>query len=246
MNILITNDDGWESDGLAALLAAAAPHGNVWMVAPARPMSGISHQLTFERPMELIQRGHQQYSLSGTPADCVRVALTQLDVHFDWVFSGINNGANLGADIYVSGTVAAAREASLFGVPAVALSQYLRGFRQPFEWHLAQQLTERLLPELLESVVHPGEWVNVNYPDTQGDPVDGLALIKTQLDPHPLPATYQQLDDQQLIYCGKYPQRKREPGCDADVCFGGEVSITIHGVRHDQGRTDSSLSSVSG
>lgn len=244
MNILITNDDGWQAEGLAALQAAAAQLGTVWMVAPARPMSGISHQLTFERPMELIARGERQYSLSGTPADCVRVALTQLDVHFDWVFSGINNGANLGADIYVSGTVAAAREASLFGVRAVALSQYLRGFRQPFEWHLAQQLAERLLPELLESVVHAGEWVNVNFPDTQGKPVESLSLVKTRLDPHPLPAQYQRLDDQQLIYCGKYPQRKREPGCDAATCFGGDVSITIHGTRHDLGPTDPRLSTA--
>ena len=86
-----------------------------WSVAPLHPMSGISHQITFERPLTMALTDHQAYSLDGTPADCVRIALTQLPVAFDWVLSGINNGGNLGSDVYVSGTVAACGKQACWG-----------------------------------------------------------------------------------------------------------------------------------
>ena len=126
MNILLTNDDGWGAPGLRALESVAGAFGNVWTIAPRDHMSGISHQMTFEVPMTLDEKSNQSFALSGTPADCVRVGLAQLDISFDWVLSGINKGANLGSDIFVSGTVAAAREASLFGCRAIAISQHLR------------------------------------------------------------------------------------------------------------------------
>lgn len=228
MNILITNDDGWGFAGIKSLESIANEFGTVWTVAPAKPMSGISHQLTFERPMSFIEKAPRSFSLDGTPADCVRVAMTQLDIEFDWVFSGINKGANLGSDIYVSGTVAAAREASLFDCKAIAFSQHLRKFNSPFDWSTPSRMTKRILDDLLNREMPNGSWFNVNFPNLgtphQGDP----AVIETKLDCNPLPADYTKTEDGKLLYCSVYNDRSRTPGRDADVCFSGNVSVTIH------------------
>ena len=228
MNILITNDDGWGSPGIRVLESVAKKFGNVWVVAPDQPMSGISHQLTFEVPMTLLERSPQSFSLTGTPADCARVALSQLGIDFDWVLSGINYGGNLGADIAISGTVAAVREASFFGCPGIAFSQYLNGLRDDFEWDLSGQLVERVLPSLFESKCNSRDWFNVNLPDTHGKPVDEIEFVKTVPDRNPLPAKYDKLDDGQIIYSGKYRDRPTDAGSDVDVCFNGAVAITKH------------------
>ena len=228
MNILITNDDGWGSPGINALEAVAKKFGNVWVVAPDQPMSGISHQLTFEVPMTLLERAPQSFSLTGTPADCARVALSQLGVDFDWVLSGVNQGGNLGADIAISGTVAAVREASFFNCHGIAFSQYLNGMREDFEWELSGELVERLLPALFESELEPRSWFNVNLPDTHGRPVDEIEFVKTIPDRNPLPAKYDKLENGQIIYAGKYRDRPIDPGSDVDVCFNGAVAITKH------------------
>lgn len=228
MNILVTNDDGWGFAGINRLEIIAKRFGQVWVVAPDQPVSGISHQITFERPMKFVEQAPRSYSLSGTPADCVRVAMSQLDVKFDWVLSGINNGSNLGVDIFVSGTVAAAREATFFGCRAIAFSQYLKGFRDDFQWHLAEQNAERVLAELIASDLNTDEFFNVNFPDTLGEPVDKLDMVYTDFNRHPLPSIYQSLDNNEIIYCGKYKDRQRTDGLDADVCMGGNISITRH------------------
>jgi len=228
MNILITNDDGWGFDGIKVLESVARQFGNVWTVAPDKPMSGISHQLTFERPMSFVEKEPQSFSLDGTPADCVRVAMTQLDVEFDWVFSGINKGANLGSDIYVSGTVAAAREASLFECKAMAFSQHLNQFKSPFDWSRPSRMARRLLTELLTRETPNGSWINVNFPDLGSDDDENLAIVETEHDCIPLPADYTKTDDGKLVYCSVYNDRVRTPGYDADVCFSGNVSVTFH------------------
>ncbi len=227
MNILITNDDGWGVEGIQALSAAASHFGEVWVVAPAEPMSGISHQLTFEKPMTLQQRDEQSFSLTGTPADCVRVGMTRLNIEFDWVLSGINRGANLGADVDVSGTVAGAREATLFGKPAIAFSQYLDGFRHDFDWKNASKLAYRVLNDLIDGDLQAGQLYNVNFPDTKDRPVDGLELVRTENDRLPLPFEYQDLGAGKIMYCGRYADRQRTAGKDIDVCFGGKVSISL-------------------
>lgn len=227
MKFLITNDDGWGYDGIERLEAIAKTLGEVWVVAPANPMSGISHQITFERPMEFVERAPNSYALDGTPADCVRVAMTQLGVDFDWVLSGINRGANLGSDINVSGTVAAVREASHFNCRGIAISQHLLKFKDPFDWSRSERLGARVIPQLLESDLPSGGWFNVNLPDV-GDKVDGVEVVKTTSDRNPLPAEYRRLEDGSLLYCAVYNQRKRTPGLDSDVCFSGSVSITQH------------------
>lgn len=172
MKILLTNDDGWDAPGLKTLKSVAQQFGDLWVVAPLQPMSGISHQMTFERPLTLQPTGHQAFSLDGTPADCVRIATSQLDVDFDWVLSGINNGGNLGADIFVSGTVAAAREASIRGYRAIALSQHRHRFKEAFDWTITGWMCEKVLSTLLvpDNSLPVGSILNINFPDKFHDP----------------------------------------------------------------------------
>ncbi len=118
MRFILTNDDGIDAEGLAALAQAAATLGPAVWVAPDSHHSG--------RPIRLSRRDEFRWAIDGTPADCVRVALAHVAPDADWVLSGANHGGNLGADVFHSGTVAAVREAALHGKPGVALSQYRR------------------------------------------------------------------------------------------------------------------------
>jgi len=228
MNILVTNDDGWGSIGIQTLEEVARQFGNVWTVAPEKPMSGISHQMTFERPMSFSQKSSQSFSLDGTPADCVRVGLTQIEIEFDWVFSGINKGGNLGTDIYVSGTVAAVREASHFNCRGIAFSQHLKHFTQPYDWSKPGELAKSVIPKLLEWEIGNSNWFNVNFPDFGDKDINDVELVESELDRNPLPANYITPEVGKLLYCGEYKDRKRTPGFDADVCFSGNISVTLH------------------
>ena len=111
MRILLTNDDGWDAPGLAALKTLAAELGEIHVLAPRDPQSYMSHRVTTDKPMHLVETSANQFHLEGTPADCVRAALREVICDVDWVLAGINRGGNLGADLFTSGTVAAAREA---------------------------------------------------------------------------------------------------------------------------------------
>ena len=111
MKLIVTNDDGIDAEGLQTLVHLASRWGEVVVVAPAEPQSGIGHQLTTDRPIRVDKLTEERYRVWGTPADCSRLALNCLASDGDWVLSGINHGGNLGVDVYESGTVAAAREA---------------------------------------------------------------------------------------------------------------------------------------
>jgi 5'-nucleotidase len=234
MRFLLTNDDGWSAPGLQLLAEFAGRHGEVWIVAPDGPMSGISHQITFEQPLKLTEQRSQVFSLSGTPADCVRIATTQLGVEFDWVLSGINNGANLGTDIFVSGTVAATREAAIHGCRSIALSQYRRQFKLNFDWTNTKALVERTLPQFFEQTQEhaPGTALNINFPDHYHRPADStpsngdVQLIHCEVDRHPLPADYRRDESGHFVYCSRYDERPRSPGSDIETCFSGHVAIS--------------------
>ena len=132
MNILISNDDGYRAPGIEALARAMRRFGRVTIVAPDHNHSGASNSLTLNRPLTVEHmQGTDLYVLSGTPSDCVHVALTGLlDEKPDLVVSGINCGANMGDDTMYSGTVAAAIEGYLFGVPSIAFSQIDKGWAE--------------------------------------------------------------------------------------------------------------------
>src|SRR5438034_3567954 len=117
MKFLITNDDGIAAPGIQALWDAAARIGEPVMVAPAEAVSGCSHRVTTDGPIRIRLQELARFAIDGTPADCVRVGLHRLVPDAKWVLSGINAGGNLGHDVYLSGTVAAVREAVLHGWP---------------------------------------------------------------------------------------------------------------------------------
>lgn len=162
--LLLSNDDGIHADGLRALALALEPLGELFVVAPEREQSASSHRITLTRPLRHIDLGANRHAVDGTPADCIYVALNLkglLPRRPDVVISGINHGPNLGADVIYSGTVAAAREAALRGLRAMAISAE-RGadFRQVAEH--AVGLVERLLA--LETPLGAPVLLNVNYP----------------------------------------------------------------------------------
>lgn len=221
--LILTNDDGIEAPGLEALTRMAEGLGPAITIAPAGPQSGCGHTLTTHSPFQIESRGPRAFAVAGTPADCVRMGLYHLNPEFDWVLSGINAGGNLGADVFHSGTVAAAREAVLHGKPAVAFSQYIiKG--KPLDWSLASRWARQALMVLWERPWEPGTFWNVNLPHlSSGSPDPDLVFCP--LDPSPLPLAYR-LDGEFANYEGVYANRKRQSGSDVDVCFSGQIAVT--------------------
>jgi 5'-nucleotidase len=130
MKILVSNDDGYLAPGIAALAEAMAGIADITVVAPDSNRSGSSNSLTLDRPLRVYRANNGFYSVNGTPSDCVHIALTGiLDHRPDLVVSGINQGQNMGDDTLYSGTVAAATEGFLFGIPAIAFSQVNHGWK---------------------------------------------------------------------------------------------------------------------
>lgn len=177
--LLLTNDDGIDQPGLAVLEEiAAAIADEVWVVAPEHDQSGTSCSVSFHTPLRLRQHGTRRFAVKGTPADCVLVALHHLMAGKppDAVLSGINIGANLGDDVVFSGTVGAALAASLFGRPAVAVSQSYRS-RDGVDWAVARAWLPRVLGKLLHP--HPvAGCFSVNIPDAAPQQIAGLAIAR--------------------------------------------------------------------
>lgn len=171
MRILIANDDGYLAPGLAALVQACAGLGQLDVVAPEQNASGTSNSLTLNRPLSVYSARHPHGDVvhsfryvNGTPSDCVHVALTGLlGYRPDLVVSGINNGANMGDDTLYSGTVAAAMEGFLFGIPAIAFSQAEKGWGQ---LDAAAQVARSVIEQVLREPPPGAAWLlNVNIPN---------------------------------------------------------------------------------
>lgn len=224
MKFLITNDDGIEAAGLAALVSAASSLGEPIIVAPAAPQSGVSHAVTWHEGVRIEPRGALRFAIHGTPADCTRLGLLHLVPEAKWILSGINHGANLGADVYYSGTVAAVREALLHGWPGIAFSHYRRS-QIPFDWERATRWVTPVLGDLLAKPIEQGVFYNVNLPLLPPGSPDPQ-VVWCPLDPKPLPLNYRHEEESGLYYAGDYHLRHRTPGADVDVCFRGSIAIT--------------------
>jgi len=220
--IVLTNDDGIDAPGIAALQRALAGWQTA-VVAPQGPMSGCSHQLNRGGPLKFGGRGHHRYAVDGTPADCTRVALSYLYPEASWVISGINAGGNLGADIYVSGTVAAVREATLLRVPGIAISHFIRKGRA-IDWDAATHLAADVLATLLAQPPQPGWFWNVNLPHLAPDDPPPQ-LVHCSVCTQPLPTEFR-VEGGQFYYTGEYGQRQGDQGSDVETCFAGQVAIT--------------------
>lgn len=162
MKILISNDDGYLAPGLIALAEALAPIADIVVVAPDSNRSGSSNSLTLDRPLSVYQASNGFYFINGTPSDCVHIALTGImSFRPDLIVSGINQGQNMGDDTLYSGTVAAATEGHLFGIPAIAFSQLEKGWAElKSAARVARDIVERRFETLPENFL-----LNVNIPN---------------------------------------------------------------------------------
>ncbi|MFT5697696.1 MAG: 5'-nucleotidase [Desulforhopalus sp.] len=160
--ILITNDDGIYSPGLEALQEALQPLGTTIVIAPERDNSAVSHSLTMHRPLKVQQLDEQMYSVDGTPTDCVAIGLKKiLSQQPDLLVSGINAGANLGDDISYSGTVSAAIEATMYGIPSIAISV---GGKLPLNFGGAMQVAACMAKKVLANQLPDKTLLNINVP----------------------------------------------------------------------------------
>lgn len=173
--ILLTNDDGIHSDGLIKLEEALKTVGDVYVVAPSSEMSGASHSLTLARPLRIRQIDDRHWSIDGTPTDCVTLALNKIlpaDERPDICVSGINHGGNLGDDATYSGTVAGALEATILGVPGVALSLVAR---DNYDFTEAASFAVIAVRKVLEEGLPEGTLLNINIPQRK---INGVQVTR--------------------------------------------------------------------
>ncbi len=238
MRILLTNDDGIDAPGLAALYKAARGLGDVTVVAPDSVQSAKSHAVTFHMPLTIKpHRVHAHgealfvgHAVSGTPADCVKVARAKVGKEpWDLVISGINAGANLGVHTLYSGTVAAAREAAMTGIPAIAMSLHL-GKRELTNWDQAAEWAGVVLKDVVAQGVGVGCVMNINLPITdRGEPPLGVRVVPASTSP--MVDTYDAVHGQDEEH-PRYHARdhlsfqERVAGTDVEALFQRYITVT--------------------
>lgn len=227
MRILLSNDDGYQSEGIQALYHQLSAFADVHMIAPKDNNSAVSSALSLRKPMyvEEAHTGGNQWHVNGTPADCMHIALsTLLDYTPDLVVSGINDGANLGDDTVYSGTVGAATEGYLFGVPSIAFSLVEKGWA-----HLdaaaafAAQFVQRIQPETDQP------WLlNVNIPNLPANQLKSAVTTRLGRRHHAMPAIKQQAPDGRTMYWigPAGDMRDNSEGTDFYAVEHGHPSIT--------------------
>lgn len=229
MKFLLVNDDGIFAEGLSALIESVQDHGEVTVIAPHQERSATSQAITVHQPLRLseVEKG---YMLTGTPTDCVKMGLQGLGFKPDFVLSGINQGSNLGTDVFYSGTVAAALESVILGTPAIAFS--LCGGTQFMP--TATRIVEKLLfeePGILSTpgLIRPDRLLNINIPALPLEQIKGVRL--TRMGVRKYEGVLQQRQDPRggLYYWmgGKpIPSDGMEPNIDLVAIDQGYVSIT--------------------
>ncbi|MFC7331740.1 5'/3'-nucleotidase SurE [Rhodocista pekingensis] len=177
---LLTNDDGIDAPGMAALARVAQELAEeVWIVAPEHDQSGMSRAISLHDPLRLLAKGERRFAVTGTPGDSVIVGLREVLAATppDIVISGINRGANLGQEVAYSGTVSAALTAKLLGVPGIAFSQAFRD-REQVRWHTAMAMIPRVFEVLDGRGGLPEAVLNVNFPDVEPEEVTGFEFTR--------------------------------------------------------------------
>lgn len=223
--ILITNDDGYHSDGIQALEEALSEIGDVYVVAPESEMSGASHSLTLARPLRIRRLDERHWTVDGTPTDCITLALNQIlgkDERPDICATGINPGANLGDDATYSGTIAGALEATILGVPGLAFS--LVAYRD-HDYAESAKIAREMTGRALKLGLPKGTLLNVNVPKgvpkgikiTRQGFKDSRPVITEQIDPRGKP--YYWIGE---VRDGFHP----EGGTDFEAIEEGFVSVT--------------------
>ena len=222
MKFLLTNDDGYDAPGINTLRRAVA--GDTVTVAPLEHQSGCSHRVTqYGEHLNVEEKFVDVFAVDGRTADCTRLGVMHLAQEADWVLSGVNLGGNLGHDIYLSGTVAGAREAAYLGKPAIAFSQYIKT-NLTLDWSVTEVWTRRVLDMILAEPIEPHTYWNVNFPHLEADAQEPR-IIQCEPCRQPLPIAYRVAGDR-YTYAGVYADRVRDPGKDADVCFSGNIAVS--------------------
>jgi len=175
--ILVANDDGFRSEGIIALSEALRPLGTVYVVAPDRERSAAGHSLTLSHPLRVEKVGHRIYAVDGTPTDCVNLAVNGIlrKKKIDILVSGINKGGNMGDDITYSGTVSAAMEGTLLGIPSVAVSLVSRNH---FRFEGAAEFAAKVARKVLSRKLPKDTLLNVNLPNVQKSEIRGVKVTR--------------------------------------------------------------------
>lgn len=225
MKILVSNDDGVQAHGISILAQALQSLGKVVVVAPDRNRSGASNSLTLDNPLRVRELDNGFYSVEGTPTDCVHLAITGLlSFKPDLVISGINAGANLGDDVFYSGTVAAAMEGRFLGIPSMAIS--LAGSHEHYQ--TAAMAAKNIAAFLLENPLPENTMLNINVPDVTIDELQGFEITRmgtrhraekmiAELDPRGNPIYWVGLPG---------PEQDAGPGTDFHAINSHKISIT--------------------
>lgn len=229
MRILLSNDDGIHAPGLEVLERIAAKISkDVWTVAPEQEQSGAAHSLTLHLPVRTRKLSAKRFAVSGTPTDCVLMAVEELiKKPVGLVLSGVNCGSNVADDVTYSGTVAAAMEGTVLGIPSIALSQ-LFGDREKIQWATA----EKFAPDLIKKIVSAG-WpkntlINLNFPDCAPSKVKGVKVcpqgkrrvnvaLTGRIDPKGRPYYW---------IGGERDNTSDRPGVDVDFLYKGYITVT--------------------
>jgi 5'-nucleotidase len=233
MRILITNDDGIHSPGLAALERIAATlSDDVWVVAPELDQSGLAHSLSLNDPLRLRSIDKQRFALRGTPSDCVIMAVRRLlgEKMPELVLSGVNSGSNVADDVSYSGTIAGAIEGTLLGVPSIALSQaysYEAGERV-VPWETTEAHAPAIIKKLIAFGFPEGVFYNLNFPNRLPSKVEGLVVTAQGKLVHGLHVD-ERRDGRNLPYFWLTYRRAKQPlvaGSDDEALARGLISVT--------------------
>jgi len=237
MKILVSNDDGYFAPGLAALVEAVKPFGEVTVVAPEQNHSGASNSLTLNRPLFVRRAQNGFYYVNGTPSDCVHLAVTGfLDFRPDLVVSGINDGANMGEDTLYSGTVAAAMEGFLLDIPSIAFSLVKKGYEN---LDAARDAARQIVARYVRAPSDKPMLLNVNFPGDASVAIQGVKATRLGKRHKAEPAVKSADPHGEAVYwVGKVGAAADDgPGTDFHAIATGYASVTplrIDLTRHEE------------
>ncbi|RLB95760.1 MAG: 5'/3'-nucleotidase SurE [Deltaproteobacteria bacterium] len=229
MKILLTNDDGIHAEGLWALEKVLSLKHEVFVIAPDKEQSGIGHAITLVRPLRVSRiqtNGGWGYAINGTPADCVKLAVAEvLKSRPDIVISGINHGLNVGVNLNYSGTVSAAKEAALMGIPAVAISQSPTPHH---EYSFIADFVATLVVSVMDKGLPSGTFLNVNIPACPKEKIVGIRITRQGISP--LQETFhKRIDPRNQVYYWQGVEKQvfdHEPETDGGALCENYISIT--------------------